>query len=371
MSADFVVRGRDLGLPFPGRTGFNNAITDVEGVAVGYTTLVEGEGQLVTGKGPVRTGVTAILPRGPELALNPVWAGYHALNGNGEMTGTHWIRDAGYFTGPVVLTNTHSVGIAHSASTRWMVERQKILSTEVHRWALPVIAETYDGVLNDINGFHVNEQHVISAIENAATGFVKEGNVGGGTGMICYDFKGGTGTSSRVIQLSERRYTVGALVQANHGKREWLNILGVPVGQYLTEDLILEKEQGSIIVVVATDAPMVPHQLSRVAKRIGLGVGRNGTPSGNSSGDIFLAFSVANNVTNWPMESVTSHLQFLNDEYFDPFYLATVEVVEEAIVNAMLAAKEMTTLRPPGLVCRAIDRDVLLDLVKRYGRVRR
>ena len=356
------LRGRELGLPFPGRVGPNNAITDVPGVEVGYTTLIRGKGPLVEGEGPVRTGVSAILPRGSgDTALVPVWAGYHSLNGNGEMTGTHWITDAGRFAGPIVLTNTHSVGVAHHATIRWMVERQ--CGIDKHVWALPVIAETYDGVLNDINGFHVKEKHVLSAIRSASAGPVREGNVGGGTGMICYEFKGGTGTASRIVNVGTKRYTIGVLVQANHGRREWLNILGVPVGKHLTHDTLLDKEQGSIIAVVATDAPMMPHQLTRVAKRVGLGIGRNGTPGGNSSGDIFLAFSVANPSPGLTAGNTHAGLRFINDDYFDPIYLATVEAVEEAVVNAMLAAETMTTLRPAGRICRALEGPALLEVM--------
>ena len=362
-------RGRDLGLPFPGVTGPYNAITDVPGVAVGYSTIQRGSGALVTGKGPVRTGVTAVLPRGLERTLSPVWAGFHALNGNGEMTGTHWIHDAGYFQGPMLITNTHSVGMAHHGAVKWMINHYTGALLENHMWALPVVAETYDGDLNDINGQHVRERHVFEAINSASAGPVAEGNVGGGTGMICYEFKGGTGTSSRVVRLGRRSFTVGALVQANHGRRDWLSVLGVPVGNHLRDNLLRAEERGSIIVVLATDAPMLPHQLTRMAKRASLGIGRHGTPGGNSSGDIFLAFSVANKTPPHQQAPAIMKMNFVNDENFDPFYMAAVESVEEAVVNALLAAEDMTTLRPAGRVCRAIDHDELCGLMGRYGRL--
>jgi D-aminopeptidase len=354
-------RAREAGLPLPGRPGALNAITDVPGVEVGFTTLIEGDGPLVPGSGPVRTGVTAILPRGHRREPVPVWAGLHALNGNGEMTGSHWIADAGHFYGPVILTNTHSVGIAHHAAVRWMIDTYApALGVETHFWALPVVAETYDGVLNDINGQHVTERHVRAAIDGASGGSVPEGNVGGGTGMICYEFKGGTGTSSRMVG----DWTVGALVQANHGRREWLTVLGVPVGDRLEGGLIRERENGSIIVVLASDAPMMPHQLNRLARRATIGIGRHGTPGGNSSGDIFLAFSTANPIPRAELARGEHGYRFLSDDEFDPFYMAAVEATEEAVINALAATEDMTTLRPPGGVCRAIDMDALVAAVR-------
>lgn len=349
-------RAREAGLRFPGRPGPLNAITDVLGVEVGVTTLIEGDGPLVQGRGPVRTGVTAILPRGRDPQPLPVWAGLHALNGNGEMTGSHWIADAGHFYGPVILTNTHSVGIAHHAAVRWMVESYAAAWGDGHVWALPVVAETYDGVLNDINGQHVTEAHVRAAIKGARGGPVPEGNVGGGTGMICYEFKGGTGTSSRIVG----DWTVGALVQANHGRRDWLTVLGVPVGAALDGDRISERETGSIIVVLATDAPMMPHQLNRLARRATIGIGRHGTPGGNSSGDIFLAFSTANPIPRARLARGAHDYRFLADEEFDPFYMAAVEATEEAVLNAMAAAEDMTTVRPQGKVCRALEMSLLV-----------
>ena len=363
-------RARDLGLEFSGTPGPHNALTDVPGVLVGYSTLVSGEGPLVVGEGPVRTGVTAILPRGHNPQPMPVFAGSHALNGNGEMTGTHWIRDGGYFLGPVCLTNTHSVGMAHHASVGWMLDNYREDFRNHHLWAMPVIAETYDGVMNDINGRHVTEQHVRTALDSAAGGVIAEGNVGGGTGMMCYEFKGGTGTSSRRVNIDGETYTVAALVQANYGVRPWLTILGVPVGRYLTDDRIREdKETGSIIVVIATDAPMLPHQLQRVARRGSIGIGRCGSPGGNGSGDIFLAFSVANAAPLAMHNPSQLSAQYLNDENFDNLYEAAVDSVEEAIVNAMIAAQDTPTIKDPaGLVCRAIPHDQLIDVMRRHGR---
>jgi D-aminopeptidase len=361
-------RARELGLNFEGTPGPANAITDVPGVLVGYRTLVSGDGPLVAGKGPVRTGVTAILPRGRERELTPVWAGFHALNGNGEMTGVHWIRHAGYFHGPICLTNTHSVGAVHQGATGWMIETFGEEFSTRHVWALPVVAETYDGVLNDINGRHVREHHVREAIEAAADGPIGEGNVGGGTGMICYEFKGGTGTASQRVAVDGTMRTVGVLVQANHGLRDWLTVLGVPVGRFLREDRLLQREQGSIIAVIGTDIPMLPHQLARVAQRASLGIARHGTPGGNSSGDMFLAFSVANPLTGREVAQGRRAMVYTPDELFDPIYLATVRAVEEAVVNAMLAADDMSTLRPAGKICRAIDPAALVELLQRAGR---
>ena len=352
-------RAREAGLAFPGQPGPLNAITDVTGVEVGFTTLIAGDGPLVPGRGPVRTGVTAILPRGRDARPVPVWAGLHALNGNGEMTGSHWIADAGHFYGPVLLTNTHSVGIAHHAAVRWMIDTYAPKMGEAHFWALPVVSETYDGVLNDINGQHVTEAHVLAAIEGARGGPVAEGNVGGGTGMICYEFKGGTGTSSRRVGA----WTVGALVQANHGRRDWLTVLGVRVGTSLGGDRLWDRETGSIIVVLATDAPMMPHQLNRLARRATIGIGRQGTPGGNGSGDIFLAFSTANSIPRTDLVDGEHDYRFLADDAFDPFYMAAVQATEEAVLNAMAAAEDMTTLRPPGKISRAIDMTDLMNLV--------
>lgn len=364
-------RARDLGLDFAGQTGADNAITDVPGVRVGMTTRIEGDGPLQPGQGPVRTGVTAILPRGHEAEPSPVWAGIYALNGNGEMTGSHWVRDGGYFTGPVLVTNTHGVGAVHDGATRWMLRQYADAFDNDHLWAMPVVAETYDGVLNDINGMHVTAGDAIAALDGAGTGAVAEGNVGGGTGMICYEFKGGTGTASRRIRVDGEGFTIGALVQANHGIRPWFTALGVPVGRYLTADrLMAHREQGSIIVVLGTDAPLLPHQLQRLARRAAIGIGRGGTPGGNNSGDIFLAFSVANPMPRLGRAAPRLSMDCLNDEIFDDLYLAAVEAVEEAVLNALVAARDMTTLRPAGLTCRAIDHDQLVEVMRRHGRCR-
>lgn len=364
-------RARDLGLDFQGETGPDNAITDVSGVEVGFSTIVKGDGELKQGHGPVRTGVTAILPRGRVPEPHPVWAGSYALNGNGEMTGTHWIEDGGYFTGPVSITNTHSVGIVHHAVVRWMIDTYGARWRNGHLWAMPVVAETYDGILNDINGQHVTEAHALAALNSAIPGPVAEGNVGGGTGMICYEFKGGTGTSSRRVHIDGKIFTVAALVQANHGLRPWLSVLGVPVGRHLTEDTLLTAtELGSIIVVLATDAPMMPHQLHRVAKRAAIGVGRGGSPGGNNSGDIFLAFSTANEMPVPQASDTHRSFDYINDEAFDPIYLAAVEAVEESVINALVAADDTPTVRPHGLVCRAIDHGKLVEVMRQYGRCR-
>lgn len=358
-------RGRGLGLPFAGATGPANAITDVPGVEVGFTTLIRGEGRLEPGKGPVRTGVTAILPRGKTTDYLPSWAGIFALNGNGEMTGSHWIGDAGHWHGPLLITNTHSVGMAHHAAVGWMVRHYRAFA-ENGLWAMPVVAETFDGHLNDVNGRHVTEADALAAIESAAPGPVAEGNVGGGTGMIAYEFKGGTGTASRRVALPQGGFTIGALVQANFGLRPWLNILGVPVGQHLTEDRLWSRETGSVIAVVGTDAPLLPIQLKRLAKRIGLGIGRTGTPSGNSSGDIFLAFSTANPRPLAAGAALPS-LAYLPDEALDPLYLGLVEAVEEAVINALLAAETM--VGRDGHRVAAIDHEALLASMRRYGRI--
>ena len=361
-------RARDLGLDFQGEPGPYNAITDVPGVGVGLTTRIEGDGPLEPGHGPVRTGVTAVIPRADQTEPQPVWAGQFSLNGNGEMTGAHWIHDGGYFIGPICLTNTHSVGVVHHAAVRWMIRRYGSVWHDHHLWALPVVGETYDGVLNDINGLHLDEADALAALEGARSGWVSEGNVGGGTGMICYEFKGGTGTASRRVTIDGERYTVGTLVQANHGIRPWFTALGVPVGRHLNDDRLVETEQGSIIVLIGTDAPMLPHQLHRVARRASLGVGRGGSPGGNNSGDIFLAFSIANPGPLPGLGAVVSQQDVLNDAQFDPFYLAVVEAVEEAVLNALIGARDMPTLRPAGKLCRALDHQQFVEVMRRYGR---
>ena len=348
-------RARDLGLPFPGKTGPNNSITDVPELKVGFTTLNNPENN-------IRTGVTAVVPRDDENNPMPVLAGQYSLNGNGEMTGTHWINDAGYFLGPVCITNTHSVGMVHHGATKWMINRYKDYFTNEHAWAMPVVAETYDGVLNDINGQHVTSEDAINALNNAVSGQIEEGSVGGGNGMICYEFKGGTGTSSRQLSVGGKVYTVGTLVQANHGIRPWLNILGKPVGKLINNDRLLKQENGSIIVIVATDAPLSALSLRQVAKRVAIGVGRGGSPGGNNSGDIFLAmstFEVAELTNN--SQAIINRKE-LSPNFIDPIYLAAVESVEESVINALVAGEDVPTFKPPGMLCRAIDLEILKSM---------
>ena len=346
-------RARGLGLPLPGTTGELNAITDVPGVRVGYTTLLYDAGGRA-----VRTGVTAILPRQHSDLLHPVWAGTFSLNGNGELTGCHWIREAGWFTGPITLTNTCSLGIAHHATVRWMINRfpSKIGESE---WPLPVVGETFDGWLNDIAGLHVQEHHVTAAIDNASSAPVAEGSVGGGTGMIAYEFKAGSGTSSRIVPTRAGTFTVGAFVQANHGLRPWLKVCGVPVGSALTSGQSWTSERGSIIAVIATDAPLAPHQLARLARRISLGLGRGGTPSSNNSGDIFLAFSTANDPGEVP-EPDSVDVRVLGNPLLDELFIATVDCTEEAILNALVAAEPMVGRY--GRKVEAIDHEALKSM---------
>lgn len=366
------VRARDLDLDLPGTPGRYNAITDVPDVAVGLKTIVEDEPRAGRPR-PVRTGITAIMPRPGAASPTPVWAGFSRFNGNGEMTGTHWIADGGYFLGPVLITNTHAVGIAHHAATKWMLRRYpEQYGDDDYLWIMPVVAETYDGLLNDINGQAITEHDVLEALDGLQVGAVAEGNSGGGTGMVCYEFKGGTGTASRMVEIDGRRYMVGILVQANHGIRDWLTILGAPVGRHLTEDRLLGGlgERGSIIAVIATDAPLAPHQLSRLARRGAIGIGRNGTVGGNNSGDIFLAFSVANDL---PMpHRAPSHLrlEMLNDEHLDPLYEAVVQAVEEAVINALVAATDMGGTTWDRVRVKAIDHAALGEVLRRYNRLR-
>lgn len=341
-------RARDLGLPFPGTPGPLNAITDVPGLRVGFCTLTDPALRM-------RTGVTAILPRPDAGIPQPVWAGQAVLNGNGEMTGTHWINDAGYFIGPVLITNTHGIGAAHHGATRWMIGHYAEFFQNEDGWAMPVVAETYDGMLNDINALHVTPDHALAAIRDARGGPVAEGSVGGGNGMIAYEFKAGTGTASRRFSVGGQDYTMGVLVQANHGRRPWLQILGRPVGRMMPEGSFRDRDLGSIIVVLATDAPLSALSLRHVARRAGLGVGRGGTPAGNSSGDIFLAFSTAHPGPMPQQDGPRVAREVLNNEWLDPLYLAGVEAVEEAIVNAMVAAEDVTAIKPAGVVVRAID----------------
>ncbi len=362
--ANTAVRARALSVPFDGTPGKLNAITDVAGVKVGFTTLISGEGKLEVGKGPVRTGVTAILPRGHDSINDPVYAASFSLNGNGEMTGTAWMEESGFLEGPVVITNTHSVGVARDAVIAWRLAHGAADKTG-YWWSLPVVAETWDGWLNDINGFHVKPEHVAQALDSAAGGPVAEGSVGGGTGMICYEFKGGTGTSSRVLEKKDGGYTVGALVQANHGRRSQLTIAGVPVGKEIP-GTVYPKETGSIIIVVGTDAPLLPVQLKRLARRASLGLARTGAISGNGSGDLFLAFSTANpNVAN--PEKPTHTIQTVPNDLMDPIFDATVQSVEEAIVNALVNNRDMTGR--DGHEVKALPHDRLRDLLQKYHRL--
>ena len=296
-------RARDLGVPFDGTPGRNNAITDVMGVEVGHTTLISGSGKLKVGEGPVRTGVTAVLPRGRN-ANDSVFGAWFTLNGNGEMTGTTWLEDSGLLDGPIMITNTHSVGVVRDAVIAWKVKHGNP-DMEGYWWSLPVVAETWDGYLNDINGFHVKAEHAFHALDSAHSGPVEEGNVGGGTGMVCNEFKGGIGTSSRVLDAKAGGYTVGVLVQCNYGRRDQLRIAGVPVGKEIPEHPAYGEDTGSIIIVVATDAPLIPTQLKRLARRASLGLGRDGSYSGDGSGDIFVSFSPRIPEPHPPRESAT------------------------------------------------------------------
>jgi D-aminopeptidase len=357
-------RARGVGVPFDGRPGANNAITDVAGVEVGYTTLIQGEGALEIGRGPVRTGVTAILPRGREAATTPVFAGCHSLNGNGEMSGFIWIEEAGRFSGPVTITNTHSCGIARDATIRWQAER--FPESFADTFGLPVAAETYDGYLNDINGFHVTAEHVFQAIDEARGGAIEEGGVGGGTGMICYEFKGGSGTASRLVDYDGREFAVGAFVQANFGIRHQLTIAGVPVGRHLTEGTFRKRDTGSVIGVVATDAPLLPHQLKRLARRAGLGIGRSGAVSGHGSGDIFLAFSTANTGTLTATTALRT-AAFIDDGNLDPLFEAVVQAIDESVVNSMVANETMRGRDDHEVL--ALPREPLRALLKRYRRM--
>ena len=362
------VRARDLGIPFEGKPGKFNAITDVAGVEVGYTTLMSGDGKLEVGKGPVRTGVTAILPRGHNSLNDPVYAGVFSLNGNGEMTGTAWVDESGFLEGPIVITNTHSVGVARDAVIAWRIKHGAADKTG-YWWSLPVVAETWDGWLNDINGFHVKPEDVWHALDTAHGGALEEGSVGGGTGMICYEFKGGTGTASRVIEMKDksgpaRTYTIGALVQANCGRRPQLTIAGVPVGKEIPGE-VYKEESGSIIIVIATDAPLLPHQLKRLAKRASLGLARTGSISGNGSGDLFIAFSTANAGAANP-EPLTHSVETIPNDSMDRIFTAVVQATEEAIINALVDNQAMTG-RDNHRV-DALPHDRMRALLRKYNR---
>ncbi len=381
-------RERDLKLPIGGTPGALDAITDVAGVEVGQTTLIEGSGKLVVGTGPVRTGVTVIHPRG-KANPDPVFAAWFTLNGNGEMTGTTWVQESGLLEGPVAITNTHSVGVVRDAIIQWEVSQKNALQP----WWLPVVAETYDGGLNDINGFHVKPQHVTAALDGASGGVPKEGAVGGGTGMVCHGFKGGIGTASRKLPADQGGYTVGVLVQCNYGSRRDLRIAGVPIGEEIADlqGCIANNEplpagsqrprcdqrggngafddgrdEGSIIVVVATDAPLLPHQLKRLATRVSLGVGRQGGFGGNSSGDIFIAFSTAN-PRAWFNDQPVTDVKMLPNDRITPLFQATAQATEAAITNALLAAETMTGANDLRIYAMPVDR--MLAAMRKFGRL--
>ena len=359
-------RARDLGIPFDGTPGKFNAITDVTGVQVGHSTIIAGDGKLVTGKGPVRTGVTAILPKGKKY--EPVFGACSVLNGNGEMTGATWVEESGHLESPICITNTNSVGTVRDALIKWQLERS--LADADGEGSLPLVAETYDGYLNDLAGFHVKKEHVFNALDSAQTGFVAEGNVGGGTGMVCHQFKGGIGTSSRVLSKEDGGYTVGVLVQANHGRRNTLMIAGAPVGKELTEQMpvinsIAPGKDSSIIVVVATDAPLLPHQLKRLARRVPLGLARVGTMALNGSGEIFIAFSTANSGS---LKKGAFEVKTMDNESLNPLFEATVQATEEAVVNSMIAAKTMTGIN--GNTVYAIPHDKLINALAKYNRLK-
>ncbi|HEY2275268.1 MAG TPA: P1 family peptidase [Steroidobacteraceae bacterium] len=363
-------RARDLGVPFDGTPGPLNAITDVEGVLVGQTTLISGDGKLIVGKGPIRTGVTAVLPRGAESMQRFSFAGWYSQNGNGEMTGTTWVEESGFLESPVLITNTHSVGVVRDAVIAWRVAHGPADATESW-WSLPVVAETWDGWLNDINGFHVKPGHVLRALDSARAGPVEEGAVGGGTGMICNGFKGGIGTSSRKLADKDGGYLLGVLVQCNYGRRQNLRIAGIPVGREIeSEDPYAfvpseVAERGSIIVVVATNAPLLPHQLKRIARRVSLGIGRTGSIAGNGSGDIFIAFSTANPAASDVGRVVD--LKMVPNDSMDPLFAATVQATEEAIDNAMVAATDMTGI--DGHHVRALPHEELRAVLAKYNRL--
>ena len=364
-------RARDIGIPFEGTPGKYNAITDVAGVEVGYSTLISGQGKNILGKGPVRTGVTAILPRGKNN--NPVYANWYSLNGNGEMTGTTWITESGFLETPIMITNTNSVGVVRDAVLKWFVDRHWY--REDFWYTYPVVAETYDGFLNDIYGFHIKDSNAYEALNTASGGCVREGTVGGGPGMMCRGFKGGTGSSSRTVKIRDSSYTVGVLVQANFGRKKTLTIAGVPIGRELKDTLnnILklppasyrQEGDGSIIVVVATDAPLLPHQLKRIAARVPIGIGLVGGRGNNSSGDIFLAFSTAN-PSAFQREKFT-RVEVLANDQIDPLFEATVQAVEEAIVNALVAAETMEGVN--GNTSYALPHQLVIDLLKKYKRI--
>ena len=354
-------RARDLGIPFEGMPATHNAITDVPGVTVGYCTIIEGDS--------ARTGVTIIHPRGQENH-DPVFAAWFPFNGNGEMTGSAWVDEGGYLEGPIGITNTHSVGVVRDTIIQWQVEHSRIFQG----WSTPLVTETADGWLNDINAFFVKPEHVLQALRTAKSGPLEEGNVGGGTGMLCYEFKGGTGTSSRKIPAKLGGWTVGALAQTNFGRRFQLTIAGVPMGQHLKDHTIwtsgespFKQEEGSLIVVIATDAPLLPHQLKRLAKRASLGMARTGSLGGNGSGDIFLAFSTANPNAALGDKNGLASIKALSNNFIDPLLMATAYATEEAIINSMVAAEDMTGHK--GVSAKALPHDKLQAIMRSYQRL--
>ena len=354
-------RARDLGIPFEGTTGQYNAITDVPGVTVGYCTIIQGDS--------ARTGVTVIHPRGPENH-DPVFAAWFPFNGNGEMTGSAWVEEGGFLEGPIGITNTHSVGVVRDTIIQWQVTHSRIFQG----WSCPLVTETADGWLNDINAFFVKPEHVLEALNSTKSGPIPEGNVGGGTGMLCYEFKGGTGTSSRKLSEQFGGWTVGALAQTNFGRRYQLNIAGVPVGKHLTEHTIwpsavnpFKQDDGSLIIILATDAPLLPHQLKRLAKRASLGMARTGSLGGNGSGDIFLAFSTANPRAATGDDRGLSSAQILSNNFIDPLLICSAYATEEAIINSMVAAEDMTGYK--GLSAKALPHAELREILKSYNRL--
>src|SRR5215212_5261029 len=354
-----MTRARDLGIPFEGSPATYNAITDVPGVTVGYATLIEGSS--------ARTGVTIIHPRGPEVH-DPVFAAWFPFNGNGEMTGSAWVEEGGFLEGPIGITNTHSVGVVRDTIIQWQVEHSRIFQG----WSCPLVTETADGWLNDINAFFVKPEHVLQALNSAKSGPVAEGNIGGGTGMLCYEFKGGTGTSSRKLPEKLGGWTVGALAQTNFGRRFQLTIAGVPVGQYLRENAPFSNgenpfrpDDGSLIIILATDAPLLPHQLKRLAKRASLGMARTGSLGGNGSGDIFLAFSTANIKAATGDHNGLTSIQTLSNNFIDPILMSSVYATEEAIINSMIAAEDMTGYK--GVSAKALPHDKLKEIMKGYN----
>ena len=373
MAAD-KPRARDLGVPFDGTTGPLNAITDIAGIEVGHTTLINGSGELRRGHGPVRTGVTAVLPRG-KSNMDAVFAAWFSQNGNGEMTGTTWVEDSGQMWGPVMITNTHSVGVVRDAVIEWgVVKHARSLRIDTDDWwGLPVVGETWDGWLSDLNGFHVTKEHAFAALDSASAGAVDEGNVGGGTGMICYEFKGGIGTASRVIELDGQSYTVGVLVQANFGWRSQLTIAGAPIGREIPEDPAyaassrqgIERDMGSIIAIVATDAPVLPHQLKRMAKRVSMGIARTGGVASDSSGDIFLAFSTSADIAG--QKNGVATVGMLPNPWMTTLFEATVQATEESIVNALIAAETMRGINDR--VVYALPHDRLQEALRKYNRL--